>query len=80
MKYQLRNYQLEASNAAVKAFKEGQRNGIVIVPTGGGKSVIIADIASKLGSPLLVLQPSKEILEQNFAKLDSYGVDRKSVV
>lgn len=79
MKYQLRNYQLEASNAAVKAFKEGKRNGIVIVPTGGGKSVIIADIASKLGRPLLVLQPSKEILEQNFAKLDSYGVDDKSI-
>lgn len=35
MKYQLRNYQLEASNAAGNAFKEGQRNGILIVPEGG---------------------------------------------
>ena len=35
MKYQLRNYQLEASNAAVKAFKEGKQNGIIVVPTGG---------------------------------------------
>lgn len=39
-----------------------------------GKSLIIADIASRLDCPLLVFQPSKEILEQNFAKLQSYGV------
>ena len=35
---------------------------------------MIADIASKIDEPLIVLQPSKEILEQNFAKLQSYGV------
>ena len=39
-----------------------------------GKSLIIADIASRLDSPLLVFQPSKEILQQNFAKLQSYGI------
>ena len=39
-----------------------------------GKSLVIADIASKLDGPLLVFQPSKEILEQNFAKLQSYGI------
>ena len=38
-----------------------------------GKSLIIADIASKLHGNVLVLQPSKEILEQNYAKLKSYG-------
>lgn len=39
-----------------------------------GKSLIIADIASKLDGHILVFQPSKEILEQNFAKLCSYGI------
>ena len=39
-----------------------------------GKSLVIADIASRLEGPLLVFQPSKEILQQNFAKLQSYGI------
>lgn len=75
MKYQLRDYQKQASDAAVKAFQSKKKsNGLIIVSTGGGKSLIIADIASRLDSPLLVFQPSKEILQQNFAKLQSYGI------
>lgn len=71
--YQLRDYQLEASNAAVEAFNKGKKNGIIIAPTGAGKSLIIADIASKIDYPLLVFCPSKEILEQNVEKYMSYG-------
>lgn len=75
MKYTLRDYQKQASDAAVKAFQSKKKsNGLIIVSTGGGKSLIIADIASRLDSPLLVFQPSKEILQQNFAKLQSYGI------
>lgn len=44
-----------------------------------GKSIIIADIARQLNGNVLVLQPSKEILQQNFAKLRSYGVDDSSI-
>jgi DNA repair protein RadD len=73
--YKLRKYQEDASRAAVEAFKDKRRkNGLLILPTGAGKSLVIADIASKLDGPLLVFQPSKEILEQNFAKLQSYGI------
>lgn len=76
MQYQLRPYQKEASNAAVNAFmkpKSKKKNGVLILPTGAGKSLIIADIAYKLDSPLLIFQPSKEILIQNYEKLCSYG-------
>lgn len=74
MKYQLRDYQQQASNAAVYALTQKKgRNGILVLPTGSGKSLVIADIASRIDSPLLVLQPSKEILEQNYAKYQSYG-------
>lgn len=74
MKYVLRDYQRNASNAAVKLFKQEKvGNGLLILPTGAGKSLVIADIASKLDGPLLILNPQKEILEQNFAKLQSYG-------
>lgn len=73
--YQLRDYQLGASNAAVNAFESKKgRNGILVLPTGSGKSLCIADIASRIDAPLLVLQPSKEILEQNYDKYLSYGM------
>lgn len=39
-----------------------------------GKSLVIANIANRLEGNTLVFQPSKEILEQNFYKLCSYGV------
>ena len=45
-----------------------------MLPTGSGKSLIIADIAARLDGHTLVFQPSKEILEQNFKKLCSYGI------
>lgn len=73
--YTLRQYQKQASDAAVRAFTgKTKKNGLLVLPTGAGKSLVIADIASKLDSPLLVFCPSKEILEQNFAKLQSYGI------
>lgn len=76
MQYQLRPYQREASNAAVKAFmapKSKKKNGVLILPTGAGKSIIIADIAYKLDSQMVIFCPSKEILIQNYEKLCSYG-------
>ena len=75
MKYQLRDYQKQASDAAVKAFQSKKKtNGLIVVSTGGGKSLIIADIASRLDAPLIVFSPSKEICEQNVAKFQSYGI------
>ena len=73
MRYELRNYQKEASKAAVQAMKDG-KSGLLILPTGAGKSLIIADIASNISSPLLVFCPSKEILEQNVDKFKSYNI------
>lgn len=76
MKYQLRDYQQQASDAAVSFFnnKAKRTNAIMVLPTGSGKSLIIADIAARLDGHTLVFQPSKEILEQNFKKLCSYGI------
>lgn len=75
MMYQLRDYQKKASDAAVSIFKSKEKkNYVIVLPTGAGKSLVIADIASRIDGPLIVFQPSKEILEQNFAKLQSYGI------
>ena len=73
--YKLRDYQQKASDAAVGFFRSGEKgNAIEVLPTGAGKSLIIADIAARLGEPVLIFQPSKEILEQNYKKLCAYGI------
>lgn len=61
MKYQLRDYQQEASDAAIRFFRcSGNENGLLVLPTGAGKSLVIADIAHRLDGNVLVFQPSKE--------------------
>jgi DNA repair protein RadD len=49
------------------------RHGLIVAPTGSGKSLVVAGIATALPGPCVVFQPTKEILEQNEAKLASYG-------
>lgn len=69
-----RPYQTEAINAGIDFFRTGKKfNGIEILPTGSGKSVVIANICKGLPGKTLVLQPSKEILMQNYHKFCSYG-------
>lgn len=73
--YELRDYQKCASDSAVRFFTSPTKsNAIMVLPTGSGKSLVIADIAYRLGEPVVIFQPSAEILEQNFGKLQSYGV------
>ena len=73
--FKLRNYQQEASDRAVEFFQSDTKmNAIEVLPTGSGKSLVIADIANRLEGHTLVFQPSKEILEQNYKKMCSYGV------
>lgn len=72
---QLRDYQRTAVDASVRFLRsEGRENGIIVLPTGAGKSLVIAAIAYALDSPVLIFQPSKEILVQNVEKLRSLGV------
>jgi DNA repair protein RadD len=70
---QPRPYQEKAITAGVKSLK-GKSNDIIVAPTASGKSVIIAGVAEELKEPTLILQPSKEILKQNYDKLIEYGI------
>lgn len=76
--YKLRPYQEAAVTIAIESLGEHQKGrspSIICLPTGSGKSLVIADLCHKLNKKTLILQPSKEILEQNFAKLQAYGVE-----
>lgn len=70
---ELREYQKQAIDKilwAKNAKLEG--NDLIVLPTGAGKSIVIANLVHQLNEPVLILQPSKEILEQNYKKLLNY--------
>jgi len=77
--YNMRDYQEEASAKSVYNLNNSPHPFFSVLPTGSGKSLIVADICHKINDWTLILQPSKEILEQNYHKLLSYGVQDVSI-
>jgi DNA repair protein RadD len=74
MAFQLRPYQSDSVSAGVKYLQGStNENAVIILPTGAGKSIVIANIIAPLEGKTLVFQPSKEILEQNYEKYTKYG-------
>ena len=74
MEYKLRPYQEESVKKAVAFLNSSsKKNGLIVLPTGSGKSLVIASIVKELNGDVIIFQPSKEILEQNFDKFIAYG-------
>lgn len=75
MSFKLRPYQQRAADLSVAELKKASCKPFIIqAATGAGKSLIIAEICHQLNEPVLILQPSREILLQNYQKLESYGM------
>jgi DNA repair protein RadD len=72
--YTLRPYQQEAVAATVRYFKRHREPGVLVLPTGAGKSLVIAELARIAKGRVLVLAHVKELVEQNHAKYESYGL------
>lgn len=75
----LRDYQQEALVALANYWRQKTEPCVLQLATGAGKSWIIAEIVRQTGQQVLVLQPSKEILEQNYEKILLAGVPEKDV-
>ncbi len=70
----LRENQVEPVKKGVEFFQQKKAvPSIIVAPTAFGKSIVIAEIAHQLGEKLLVIQPSKELLEQNYNKFINLG-------
>jgi DNA repair protein RadD len=70
----LRPNQIEPVEKGVAFFNQKKASpSIIVAPTAFGKSIVIAEIAHRLGEKLLVIQPSKELLEQNYNKFINLG-------
>jgi len=70
----LRDYQIEPVAVGIEFFKTPKMApSIIVAPTAFGKSIVIAHIAKGIEEKVLVIQPSKELLEQNYNKLITLG-------
>lgn len=72
--YKLRPYQKEAVDNTINYFKKKRDPAVVVLPTGAGKSLVIAELASMAKGRVLVLAHVKELVEQNHLKYESYGL------
>lgn len=65
----LRENQSEPIDKAIRFFQEpNPKPGLIVLPTAWGKSILTAFVAQSTTDRLIVLQPSKELLEQNYLK------------
>ncbi len=71
--YTLRPYQQDAVDATLNHFRKESSPAVIVLPTGAGKSLVIAELANVARGRVLILTHVKELVEQNHAKYESYG-------
>lgn len=72
--YKLRIYQQEAVERTLNYFRRRRDPAVIVLPTGAGKSLVIAELAKIARGRVLVLAHVKELVEQNHLKYESYGL------
>ncbi|WP_318445873.1 DEAD/DEAH box helicase [Photobacterium leiognathi] len=72
--YTLRPYQQDSVNATLHYFRKHNTPAVLTLPTGAGKSLVVAELARIARGRVLVLTHVKELVEQNHAKYESYGL------
>lgn len=72
--FQLRDYQQEAVAATLTHFRKTNESAVIVLPTGSGKSLVIAELARLAKRKILVLTHVKELVEQNHLKYESLGL------
>ncbi|HXH31955.1 MAG TPA: DEAD/DEAH box helicase [Bacteriovoracaceae bacterium] len=73
--YTLRPYQQEAVKNTLDYFRKQRGPAVIVLPTGAGKSLVIAELAKIARGRVLVLAHVKELVEQNYLKYKSYGLE-----
>lgn len=66
---ELRQNQVEPVRKAIEFFQQDKpKPSLIVLPTAWGKSILTAFVAKECNDKLIVLQPSKELLVQNYLK------------
>lgn len=73
--YKLRDYQQRAVDSTLNYFRKKRDPAVIVLPTGAGKSLVIAELARIAKGRVLILAHVKELVEQNYQKYKSYGLE-----
>lgn len=79
----LRPYQLRAIEQLRRSYATGHRAPMLVLPTGGGKTMIAAEVirsAAARGNRSLFVAPRRELIKQTVAKLADAGLPEPRVV
>jgi DNA repair protein RadD len=69
----LRDYQTQAVDAALAHFRQSDDPAVIVLPTGAGKSLVIAELSRLAKGRVICLAHVKELVEQNHAKFLATG-------
>lgn len=72
--YTLRPYQADSVKAVIHYFRKHTTPAVIVLPTGAGKSLVIAELARLAKGRVLVMAHVKELVEQNHAKYEGYDL------
>lgn len=77
-KFEFRDYQKESYRVGFEVLNREARgkrmvSGMIVNPTGAGKGFLVGKLSEDVKEPILILQPSKELLSQNFEKFEMFG-------
>ncbi len=75
MIFTLRPYQQEAVDATLNHFRRHKTPAVIVLPTGAGKSLVIAELARLARGRVLVLAHVKELVAQNHEKYQALGLE-----
>ncbi|MBA4502373.1 DEAD/DEAH box helicase [Marinobacterium marinum] len=73
--FTLRDYQQDAVNATLTHFRRSSDPAVIVLPTGAGKSLVIAELARLARQRILVMTHVRELVEQNHAKYAALGLE-----
>lgn len=69
----LRDYQNQAVEASLAHFRSSDDPAVIVLPTGAGKSLVIAELSRLAKGRVICLAHVKELVEQNHAKFLATG-------
>ncbi|GLS84371.1 helicase [Paraferrimonas haliotis] len=71
----LRPYQQQSVDAVIQHFRGSKEPAVVVLPTGAGKSIVIAELARLARKKILVVTHVKELVEQNAEKIRLFDIE-----
>lgn len=74
-RFTLRPYQQQAVDATLSHFRQTSESAVLVLPTGAGKSLVIAELARLAKRKILVVTHVQELVEQNASKYAALGLN-----